>query len=306
MFKPEKVLKLGPHFWQKLYCFYWVAHFQNLSQAASHLNISPSSVTKSLQDLEFRFKTVLIQRRSNRCLGLSAAGQAVFEKMQGFWSTLEQIQALIEGSTQGMPPLWTFKMPEWVFCDYLFKALHPFGQPFVDWLWLPSLPETEALASRNEVISFEFKRSQNPNLIQKPLGLFESGIYASPRTLSQQGIPLRLSDLSRHRLIGFESSDPILKEHLNWHRHHLDINTKTDVLWLHNHLNCIRVAEEDGGFIAYFKNHPALKSSALVEILEGHQGPQHTLYFICSDALWRRSEVQALYRQCCFLFGNTK
>ncbi len=304
MFKPDKVLKLGPHFWQKLYCFYWVAHFQNLSQAALHLSISPSSVTKAVQALEFRFKAVLIHRKSNRCLGLTAAGQEVFEKMQGFLSTLEQIQALIEGSTQRMPPRWIFKMPEWVLCDYLFKALHPFGQPFVDWLWLPSLPGTEALESRDEVISFEFKRSQDPNLIQKPLGRFESGIYASPRTLSQQGIPSSLRALSGHRLIGFESPDPILNEHLNWHRHHLGVETTTEVF--RNHLNLIRVAEEDGGFIAYFKNHPALKTSTLVEMLEGHQGPQHTLYFICSDALWRRTEVQALYRQCCLLFGNTK
>jgi len=259
-----------------------------------------------LKDLEFRFKAVLIQRQSNRCLGLTAAGQKVFEKMQGFLSTLEQIQALVEGSTQRMPPRWIFKMPEWVFCDYLFKALHPFGQPFVDWLWQPALPETDTIELVDNMICFEFKRSQNPSLIQKPLGLFESGIYASPGTLSQQGIPLKLSDLSKHRLIGFESPDPILQEHLNWHRHHLGIKTTTEVLGIRNHLNLIRVAEEDGGFIAYFKNHPALKSSALVEILEGHQGPQHTLYFICSAALWRRSEVQTLYRQCCLLFGNTK
>ena len=305
MFKPHNVLKLGPHFWQKLYCFYWVAHFQNLSQAALYLNISPSSVTKAVQALEFRFKAVLIERKSNRCLGLTKAGQEVFEKMQGFLSTLEQIQALIEGSTQRIPPRWIFKMPEWVFCDYVFEALHLFGQPFVDWFWQPALPE-DALESRDEVISFEFKRSQNPSLIQKPLGLFESGIYASPRTLRQKGIPPSLRALSGHRLIGFESPDPILNEHLNWHRHHVDIDAKTDVLWLQNHLNCIRVAEEDGGFMAYFKNHPALKRSDLVEILEGHQGPQHTLYFICSDALWRRAEVKTLYNQCRLLFGNTK
>jgi len=170
MFKAHNLLKLGPHFWQKLYCFYWVAHFQNLSQAALHLNTSASSVTKALKDLECRFKAVLIQRRSNRCLGLTKTGQEVFEKMQGFLSILEQIQTLVEGSTQGTSPRWIFKMPEWIFCDYLFKALHPFGQPFVDWLWQPALPQTEDLASSDEVIRFEFERSHNPDLIQKPLG----------------------------------------------------------------------------------------------------------------------------------------
>ncbi|MBP9729642.1 MAG: LysR family transcriptional regulator [Gammaproteobacteria bacterium] len=304
MFKPDTVLKLGPHFWQKLYCFYWVAHFQSLSQAALHLNVSKSSVTKALQALESRFEAVLIQRQ-NRYLGLTKVGEEVFDKMQGLLGTLGQIQTLMEGSTQPMPPQWIFKIPEWVFCDYLFKALDPFGQPFVDWVWQPSLPEAETIELVDNSICFEFKRSQNPSLIQKPLGVFESGIYASTRTLSQQGIPLSLSDLSRHRLIGFESPDPILKEHLNWHRPHLGFDTPTDVL-LHNHLNLIPVAEEDGGIIAYFKNHPTLQKSALVEILQGHQGPQHTLYFSCSTSLWRRLEVQTFYNQCRLLFGNTK
>ncbi len=302
MLKPNTVFKLGPHFWQKLHYFYWVAHFQSLSQAALYLHVSKSSLSKALQALESRFEAVLIQRK-NRCLGLTPAGQAVFEKVHSLLGTLAQIQTLVEDPSQRIPPPWILRMPEWVFCDYHFKALQLLGQPFVDWLWQPSLPETEVTASSDEVISFAFKRSQNLSLIQKPLGLFESGIYASPKTLKQQGIPLRLSDLSSHRLIGFESSDPILNEHLNWHRHHLG-DKPTEVLWIHNHLNLIRVAEQEGGMIAYFKNHPALKKSSLLEILQEHQGPQHTLYFICAASVWRRSDVQALYTQCRLGFGN--
>ena len=52
MFKPHNLLKLGPYFWQKLYCFYWVAHFQNLSQERLLEDKQPRKMAVPLKALE--------------------------------------------------------------------------------------------------------------------------------------------------------------------------------------------------------------------------------------------------------------
>jgi len=263
MIDPRLIAKLGPHFWQKLYFFYYVAHFKSLSQAATHLNVGKSSISKALQALEYRFKTVLIHRET-RCLTLTEPGQSVFDCVKKMLSTTEQIQKLLERSVPLKVFALTLVVPEWILCDYLVGPLNQFGQ---DCLTIKlEIKIDEKIENSTKIksgVNIQLGLISNPSFIQKPLLTLESGIYASTPYLNQKGIPLKTSDLSQYQLIGLKTVDPVLFEHMNWHcdRSAEKPRRSDPLLSVHDRASLIKMAKKSSGVIAYIQNHCLISSN---------------------------------------------
>lgn len=289
MFKPHTILKLGPHFWQKLYCFYHVAFFRSLSKAATYLEVDKGSLSRSLQALEYRLNQGLIQREVEPW-ALTEAGWQLFKATEILLETLKTVETLL--STKSAPTVeLPLSIPEWLLCDYWAEALH-------QWKAYERVPlrlktATDTLCTvRVELESSAL--SLEPSWIKKPLGSIRSGLYASPSYCNHHGRPFKKEQLAQHRLIACESSDPILRAHLNWH-----LNSELQpVFTVHERSHLIKLAQGHAGIIAYLHNHPDLKTNGFIEILPEYsliESPEHPLWFVCSSLDWEEAAIQGLY-----------
>ena len=89
--------KVGPHFFYKLYCFHFVAHFGSYNRAALHLNLTQAPLSRAIQSLEFALNGRLLHRKTRSTLRLSDEGLRVFE-----WST--QLLRILEGLSEKQEP----------------------------------------------------------------------------------------------------------------------------------------------------------------------------------------------------------
>jgi DNA-binding transcriptional LysR family regulator len=84
--------RVGPHFFYKLYCFYFVIHCGSYRKASDYLHISPSSLTHMIQDLEARLKMCLLHRKGKCLLHLSPQGTQILSYSTQLVKLLENLE----------------------------------------------------------------------------------------------------------------------------------------------------------------------------------------------------------------------
>jgi DNA-binding transcriptional LysR family regulator len=95
--------KVGPHFFYKLYCFYFVVHCGSYSKASDYLHISPSSLTHMIQDLEERLKMCLLHRKGKCLLHLSPQGTQILSYSTQLVKLLENLEQSLGLNLPFMP-----------------------------------------------------------------------------------------------------------------------------------------------------------------------------------------------------------
>ncbi len=293
MLDPSFIPKLGSRFWPKLYAFYYVVCLQSYSRAAEHLKISQSSLSRAVQALEDRLKTVLLLRNRHGSVTLTKEGQTIFWQVERVIIELGVLETSLTSTQAQSSCCLTLKISDWLLSDYCIDSICHFKKYFSNL----SLKICDSLKSENRVdpffdITIGCGLESHKNRVQKPLLSFRLGYYASKEYLRIHEEPKNEKDLEKHLI----------------YRHHKIVSIfekfrgcsgkEASILNIHSSTCLVKMAEADLGIIALTKNNPALQNRELVLLLEAltkSYGSQRA-YFCCSKATWDREEVQALYK----------
>ncbi|MBN9413520.1 MAG: LysR family transcriptional regulator, partial [Candidatus Paracaedimonas acanthamoebae] len=184
--------------------FYIIAKEGSLTRAAHLLHTSQSSLSRTLQTLEYYAKAQLFERHA-RGLKLTSQGEKVFHYAQkvvqehevfkhsllnDFNETEGELKIL---TTPGMVSIW---LPE-IIPGFLKKY------PGIKLDINSSLTNLERDLEKADIL-IRTRIDLHPNLVQRRVLAGNYKLWASPDYLKEFGIPEKPEDLDHHRLLVFE------------------------------------------------------------------------------------------------------
>lgn len=284
--------------WGKLKLFYYVANYGSISKASEYLNVSPSSLGRSIQSLEYRIKTPLFKRHT-RGLTLTRQGEELYKTASRIYCDIAQAETLLQEDK---------KIPQGLLRVSTSAALA--GTWLVHYLagFLEKYPKM-ALAIKGEDREIDLNLSDSdvlistyipdrPDLIQKKLMTFHVKLYASSKYLEKFGVPEKVEDLDRHRLIIYGTNISAPYKDINWVlRVGIPFGRiREPYLQINSPMGMFHAAEAGLGIIAFseeYKYFPTFKGATLVPVLPEVKGPELTRYYIYPEQLKESKRVKA-------------
>ncbi|WP_343082136.1 LysR family transcriptional regulator [Ostreiculturibacter nitratireducens] len=194
--------------WDKLRIFHAVADAGSLTHAGDALHLSQSAVSRQIRALEESLNTTLFHRHA-RGLILTEQGELLFEATQAMNKRLEAAAARIRDTE------------EEVFGELRVTTTTGFGT-----LWLaPRLPKLYErypnlkldlmleervldLPMREADVAIRMKEPSQADLIRRRLMNIRMRLYATPKYISEHGMPETIEDIANHRLIAQHAGTP--------------------------------------------------------------------------------------------------
>jgi DNA-binding transcriptional LysR family regulator len=184
--------------------FVSVAQLRSFSEAARHLQLSPSVVTRSIAQLEDELGLTLLLR-TTRSLRLTERGALYLESCQQILQDVDNAERRVRGEDAAPRGLLKVAAPT------VFGRLHVL--PIVNRLLREHSEVTVALAlaDRNvhlveEGIDVAVRVGDlaDSSLIAIKLGVVSRVVVASPAYLKERGTPQSPADLAAHDIVAFE------------------------------------------------------------------------------------------------------
>ena len=282
--------------WNKLKVFYYVAKHENISNAAKELNVSQSSLSRHILDLEYHSKFKLFKRKSTGLI-LTNEGKVLFhtvKKMMDELNTaqhlLREIPSEIQGTlkvdaTSSLVNSWlVFYLGEF-YARYPEINLRVIGDDH-----FTSIDETQV-----EVVLRPYIENDEQELIQEYLMTWHLKLYAHPSYLVNYGIPQNTNDLENHRLLSFGEED-IAKpyDEVNWLLS-LTQPTLKPYICINSSFGLFTAAEAGLGIVSLSQESPLLRSSRLVPVLPNIEGPQIDIYYIYPKAFSTYKRIRVFH-----------
>src|SRR6516165_9046444 len=265
--------------WDKLRVFHAVAEAGSFTHAGESLNLSQSAVSRQISALEESLSVPLFHRHA-RGLILTEQGELLFRTARDVFAKLSMAEGLISESKDR--PKGPLKIQTTV----------AFGST-----WLtPRIREFLDLSMREADVAIRMAPPRQPDLIQRHLVSVQVHIYAAPDYIKKHGMPQRVEDLDKHRLIvyGDDARPPVLN--INWL---LDAGTKAGrerkpILTVNNFYGMLRAVVSGLGICA-LPDFMANEYSELVRVLPELTGPPVEAYFVYPEEL-RSSKRISVFR----------
>ena len=187
--------------WDKLRIFHAVADAGSLTHAGDTLHLSQSAVSRQIRALEDSLNTTLFHRHA-RGLILTEQGELLFDATVAMTKRLDAAAARIRDSeeevfgelrvttTTGFGSLW------------LAPRLSKLNDLYPD-LTIDLMLEEKVLdlPMREADVAIRMKEPSQADLVRKRLMNIRMRLYASPEYIAKHGMPERIEDISKHRLI---------------------------------------------------------------------------------------------------------
>ena len=280
--------------WDKLRVFHTVALARSLTKAGETLNLSQSAVSRQIASLEEKMGIALFHRHA-RGLILSEQGEILLRTVSEMVTKLQATEiSLAETNSR---PKGVFKLTVtpafgtlWVaaqlkeFCDLY---------PEIEVTLLCEDRELD-LTKREADAAIRFHPSRQGDLVQIPLFELRNSLFASNDYLQQYGTPVNISDLSRHRLLGFDASATSLPSpHVNWL---FEGEGKTfKPVFRANSLLALRTAVKQGMGIAVLPEYLLHRSRRVSRVLPSVNGPRTQAWYVYPVEL-KNSKRIAVFR----------
>jgi len=207
--------------WDGLRFFLAAAETGSISSAARLLQANQSTVSRHIDALEKTLGEKLFQR-SVKGLIFTAKGQAVFEQTQLIQQSINKIQQPAPDDDDSASGTVRLSLPEGLGQEVLIPALSDFYQRYPKIKLIFNLSATTANFTQAEAdVSVRLFCPQEEQLIVKSLGEMKMGLYASKAYQKVHGLPTRLKDLRKHKVITYGDHLSILPEN-QWLLNHSD------------------------------------------------------------------------------------
>ena len=187
--------------WDKLRIFHAVADAGSLTHAGDTLHLSQSAVSRQIRALEDSFNTTLFHRHA-RGLILTEQGELLFDATVAMTKRLDAAAARIRDSeeevfgelrvttTTGFGSLWL--------APRLSKLYDLYPDLTIDLMLEEKVLD---LPMREADVAIRMKEPSQADLVRKRLMNIRMRLYASPEYIVKHGMPERIEDISKHRLI---------------------------------------------------------------------------------------------------------
>lgn len=202
-----------------------------ISQAAEHLGVTVSAVSRALSRLEKKLNTSLF-RRTTRRLELTQEGEKYLERVRSILSDLEDAGDMMVKNKE-VP---SGKLRIDAATPFMLHVIAPLidkysnAYPQIDIELVSNESLVDLLEARTDV-AVRIGELKDSSLSATPLGLSQIRILASPVYLKKHGTPKIVEDLVHHQLLGFNS----LEKLNNWpiydaanNLFHIHTNIKAD------------------------------------------------------------------------------
>ncbi len=273
--------------WNKLRIFYYVAKHKNISNAAKEINISQSSLSRHIIQLEHRLKLKLFERKSTGLL-LTKQGEILYDTVKKIVDELDTAQNFLRetpSETQGTLKVETTNS---LVNSWLVYYLGEFNTRFPeinlriigdDHLTIPD-------TSQIEISIRPYAHTHNEGLVQEHLMKWHLKLYAHPSYLANFGIPQNVSELENHRLLSFGENGDIAQPYneVNW----LLRLTETPIkpyMCINSSYGLFSAAEAGLGIVSLSQESPLLRGSKLIPLLPEVVGPEIDIYYLYPQAL---------------------
>lgn len=175
----------------------------SFSSAASHLEMTPSAVSKRIAALEHALGTQLLQR-TTRSLSLTQAGQDYYHDAQQAWTLMQQSQAKLQQGLTHPQGRLTLSVPAVFGRRHISPLIPEFLKRY------PKVTIDLGLDDRmvdlvQEGVDLAIRIGHLPDSPQvaTPLAPCESVLCASPNYLKRAGTPTRPEQLSDHNCLEY-------------------------------------------------------------------------------------------------------
>ena len=187
--------------WDKLRIFHAVADAGSLTHAGDTLHLSQSAVSRQIRALEDSLNTTLFHRHA-RGLILTEQGELLFDATVAMTKRLDAAAARIRDSeeevfgelrvttTTGFGSLWL--------APRLSKLYDLYPDLTIDLMLEEKVLD---LPMREADVAIRMKEPSQADLVRKRLMNIRMRLYASPEYIAKHGMPERMEDISKHRLI---------------------------------------------------------------------------------------------------------
>ena len=187
--------------WDKLRIFHAVADAGSLTHAGDTLHLSQSAVSRQIRALEDSLNTTLFHRHA-RGLILTEQGELLFDATVAMTKRLDAAAARIRDSeeevfgelrvttTTGFGSLWL--------APRLSKLYDLYPDLTIDLMLEEKVLD---LPMREADVAIRMKEPSQADLVRKRLMNIRMRLYASPEYIAKHGMPERIEDISKHRLI---------------------------------------------------------------------------------------------------------
>lgn len=192
--------------WDDQRCFLAVLDAGSLSGAARQLGVTQPTVRARIEALETALGTVLFTRSVNGLTPTDSA-RALHEPARTMAMASERFVREASAAPGALAGTVRLSVPEFMGVEVLpaMLAALRLAHPAISVELVLSNVAADLLAQEVDLAIRTFAPRQEALLAQK-VGTVELGFFASPSYLERLGIPLQLSDLTRHDLIGPDRS----------------------------------------------------------------------------------------------------
>ena len=280
--------------WDKLRIFHTVALQKNLTKAATILNLSQSAVSRQISGLEESMGIALFQRHA-RGLVMTEQGEILFRTVSDMVSKLQATELSL--AETNVRPKGPFKLTAsgafgtlWLAAQMKeFCSLYPDIQ-----VTLISEDRELDLTTRQADAAIRFYPTRQADLVQVPLFSMRNGLYASTDYLHEFGVPKTVSDLARHRLLGFDTTvNAFPSPHVNWLFE--GQGAKFVPFFRANSLLALRTAVKQGMGIAALPEYLVHRSRRISQVLPELTGPVTEAWYVYPVEL-KHSKRIAVFR----------
>ncbi|MCW5604182.1 MAG: LysR family transcriptional regulator [Burkholderiales bacterium] len=199
---------------QGVVVFVRVAESRSFTEAAKHLGISPSGVSKAISRLEDRLGTRLVHR-TTRSINLTHEGSAYYESCR---SILDELQAAENAVSEGRALLTgklRIQMPLGLGQQVMVPLIVEFAELHPELTFDLELSDRESdLASEGLDFAIRINELRSVSCVARHLCNLRFATVASPKYLEKYGEPRTPEELDRHRCLVFYL--PHLRRYREW------------------------------------------------------------------------------------------
>jgi DNA-binding transcriptional LysR family regulator len=281
--------------WDKLRIFHAVALSKSLTKAGETLGLSQSAVSRQISALEEKMGIALFHRHA-RGLMLTEQGEILQRTVSEMVTKLQQTEiALTEATARPKGP-FKVTVPATFGTLWLASQMKEFTDlyPEIDVTLICEDRELD-LTTREADAAIRFHPAKHPDLVQVPIMRLRNGLYASNDYLREFGVPTKLADLAKHKLLGFDttvSKGPFPE--VNWLFEHAQAKGLKPFFKV-NSLIAMRTAVKQGMGIAGLPEYLVHRTRRISRVLPEVTGPITESWYVYPVEL-RNSKRIAVFR----------
>jgi len=189
-----------------LQIFAKVAELMSFSRAAEQMGLAKGRVSTAVQQLEARVGARLLQR-TTRSVRLTPDGELFLERCKELLTEAEQLEVMFQPAASGLTGRLRIDLPSALARDVVIPRLPEFlaAHPMLE-IGISTTDRRVDLVHEGFDCVLRVGALGDSDLVARELGRLRMSNLASPDYLRTHGIPLKLADLAKHRVVHYAST----------------------------------------------------------------------------------------------------